>query len=150
VSESAEGVQIVRSFLEPIFAGQESDVALLLEDRERIDRVIHPEAETTFEVPYTTGAMGDLAGPWRGPDGFLAGWREWLKVWSEFKFADPRPVEAPDGRVLLLVECVGTMRETGVSVRQPAGAVYAFEDGQIRHIRQFLDHDQARAAAGLA
>ena len=120
------------------------------ETRAMIRATLAPRAEITFEVPYTDGGtVGDMTGPWVGPDGFFDGWAEWLSLWSEFTFSDPELVDVGDGTFLLLVMCRGRMRAGGGEIRQEAGAVYTVRDGQIQGIRQFLDQSQARQAAGL-
>jgi ketosteroid isomerase-like protein len=149
VSAQPEGIEIVAEFLAPVTSPEGADVFALIGDRDRIERLVHPEAEITFEVPYTSGAMGDLAGPWVGPEGFIAGWEVWLTLWSEFRFTSMEPLAAGEGGILLLADCEGTLRDSGLTVKQGAGAVYAIRDARISGIRHFLDRDQAREAAGL-
>jgi hypothetical protein len=51
--------------------------------------------------------------------------------------------------VLQLTHIVARSRAGGVPIEQPTGIVYTIRDALIVHAETHLDHDVARAAAGL-
>jgi ketosteroid isomerase-like protein len=125
------------------------DLKAVVEDEqywENADSILRPDAEIRFLTP-DGGFVGGMAGPFRGPEGFRAGWREWLRPWETFAATIDAARESEDGsRVLLLVTSHGTMVGSGTKVDQPSAAVYEFDGERIGAIDHYLDHDQARRA----
>jgi hypothetical protein len=144
-------VGIVRELLAPIDEN-EGEMKGLLEKEpllEPLRRLVAPDAPIEFEVPGG-GFVGDMSGPFRGPEGFLDGWREWLNAWDEFRIETQEVIAAGEGRVLVLARLGGTLRGTDVTVSQDGGGIWTVANGQVIAIEHFLDQDQARRAAGLA
>src|SRR5687767_15908551 len=124
----------------------------LLEREELLEplrRLVAPEARVEFPVPGG-GFVGAMGGPFRGPEGFIEGWREWLQAWDEFRVENRELIDAGEGKVLVLADTQGRLKGTDTFVPQKAAALYTVADGRIVAIEHFLDQDQARAAAGLA
>jgi hypothetical protein len=111
-------------------------------------RYIDPEAKITFPAP-DGGFVGGMGGEFRGLPGLREGWREWVGPWEDFRVEVVEAVETDSETVLLLVQTRGRMRGAGAEIEQPAAAVYKVREGTIVAIAHFLDHDQARRAAGL-
>jgi hypothetical protein len=144
-------VEIVHELMAPIDAS-DGEMTQLLEQEELLEplwRLVAPDAPIEFPVPGG-GFVGDMAGPFHGPQGFLDAWREWLGAWEEFRIETEQVLPGRDGRVLLLATLSGRLRDSETSVSQEGGAVWTISGDRVTRIENFLDHDQARAAAGLS
>jgi ketosteroid isomerase-like protein len=63
---------------------------------------------------------------------------------------EPCEIREVSERVLVLAEGVGTVRDTGVPIRQPYGAVYAnFDGGMIGEVWFYFSWQEALEAVGL-
>jgi ketosteroid isomerase-like protein len=85
---------------------------------------------------------------YRGREEFEAYVREVEETW-EYLRADMEVRDLGD-RVLLLGRMEGRGRASGVRVDTPVAEIMDFEDGKLSRDRVFLDHDEARRAAGLS
>lgn len=144
-----EELQVLVEVLAPIF--QKTDMVLFIENDalwETLGNLIDPEAEMRFVAPEG-GAMGTLAGPFRGVDGIRAGWREWLGPWQTWVVEPQKVLEAGGGRVVSLVRARGRMRESSAEITQEAAAVLRVDSGRLVAIDYYLDQAQARRDAGL-
>ena len=73
----------------------------------------------------------------------------WTENFDEFAF-EVREIREVGDKVLMLGETVGTIKGSGVPIRQPIGAVHSdFRDGQIGVTHNFLTWEQALEAVGL-
>ena len=145
----APELQTVRALIEP-FAG-ELDVAEAIDDpalQAATGELIAEDAPIEFTTPEG-GIMGGMGGPFRGPDGYLAGWREWVAPWAELRVEIERTRDLGDGRVLVEAELVARIPGSSTPFAQPGAALYDVRDGRIVRIEHFLDRAQARRAAGL-
>jgi ketosteroid isomerase-like protein len=99
-----------------------------------------------MEVAFVTPAVG--ATEYRGLEGFLEGWGDWMDPWASFQV---RIEEFHDGGdyVVVFVTLSGQTEHDGVRIEQPAAAVLAVSDGLIRRVEFHLDRREALAAAGL-
>jgi ketosteroid isomerase-like protein len=103
---------------------------------------LHPDLvwETAVNVP----------GPqvFRGREGVVEAFTGLLEEFPDWRVEPQEFVEAEDA---ILVRNVGvaTGRESGVPIRQPFTQMWEFSDGRPIRVREFLDHDDALAAAGL-
>jgi hypothetical protein len=150
VPTEGEATAIVRELTAQVRAPGGLDFKRTIEDpsfHALLERLLAPDAPVLFEVPGG-GFVGAMAGPFHGPPGYLAGWREWLQAWEEFRVEEKELIAGED-EVALLVTVTGRLRDSDAIVQQPAGAVYNVASGRIAKIQHFLDEDQARAAAGL-
>lgn len=149
---SAADVELVRRALGPNFeAGQPADLVGSFGDpvvRERLEALLAPDASIEFATP-DGGFVGEMAGPFAGLEGFLAGWAEWLEPWDSFVVTPLEWIDAGDGRVLLLSNCHGRLAGSGVELDTAAAGLYEVRDGRIARIQHFLDQAQGRRAAGL-
>jgi len=148
---NGEAITIVRELTAPVTVPGGLDFKRAIEDPEfhaLLERHIAPDAPVLFEVPGG-GFVGGMAGPFHGPPGYLAGWREWLQAWEEFRIEWKELIPAGEHDVALLVTVTGRLRGSEAIVQQPAGAVYTVSSGRVAKVQHFLDEGQARAAAGL-
>jgi hypothetical protein len=146
-----EATAIVRELTAPVRVPGGLDFKRAIEDPQfhaLLERHIAPDAPVLFEVPGG-GFVGAMAGPFHGPPGYLAGWREWLQAWDEFRIEEKELIPAGEDDVALLVTVTGRLRNSDAIVQQPGGAVYTVASGRVVKVQQFLDEGQTRAAAGL-
>jgi ketosteroid isomerase-like protein len=112
-------------------------------------RALDDRAEIRF---FTAGGgtLGEMTGPFVGPDGFRAGWLEWTEPFDSFTATIESIEDGGDGRVLILVETRARLRGGGPEVTDHTAALYRISEGRIIGIDHYLDQDDARRAAGLA
>jgi ketosteroid isomerase-like protein len=131
--------------------GAETDMKALFQQEAMLARheeAIAPDAPIEFATPYG-GFMGEMAGPFRGPEGLRRGWTEWTEAWESWSFRGTDWIDAGEGRVLLLGDSKGRVAGSGVEIEAHVAALYTIEKDRIVRIEHFLDQDQARRAAGL-
>jgi ketosteroid isomerase-like protein len=100
-----------------------------------------------MEVAFVTPAAG--ATEFRGLDGFLEGWGDWMVPWTSFEVIPEEFLDAGE-RVVALVTLTGQTEHDGVRIEQPAAGVFTVSDGLIRRVEFHLDRREALAAAGLS
>ena len=123
----------------------------MIEDDERwraAAALFDPGAEVKFLTPGG-GGIGGMAGPFRGIEGMRAGWREWLEPYDSFILRIEEIVDAGEGGALILSETTGKMQGAQTPLSQGAAAVLRADRGVITKMDYYLDHEQARRAAGL-
>jgi ketosteroid isomerase-like protein len=99
-----------------------------------------------MEVAFITPAVGSTE--YRGLEGFLEGWADWMDPWASFQVRVEEFLDAGDC-VVVLVTLTGQTEHDGVRIEQPAAAVLTVKDGLIRRVEFHLDRREALAAAGL-
>jgi hypothetical protein len=114
---------------------------------QRLGEHLDADAEIRFLAP-DGGEIGLLSGPFQGIEGFVAGWREWLAPWEDFRASNLGIDEGEGERVAALSVCEGRMRGSGTRLEQETALVLTLREGRIRAIDHYLDHAQARRAAG--
>lgn len=128
----------VETFKRGIDAYNRRDVEALLEE-------LHPRCEWHPLLPVL---LGGEAAIYRGHAGARQGIRELEDSFSELR---AEPVEFLDlgDRVLTIGHLHGRGRESGILTESPIAWLADFEDGKVVRIREYLDPDEARTAAGL-
>jgi ketosteroid isomerase-like protein len=107
--------------------------------------VLVPDVEVRFEA-RATGGPG-LS--YRGIDGLIEGWRDWLTPWESFRLEVEELVDAGEN-VVMTARVVARTERHGVELEHRPAAVWTIEHGRIVAIRFYLEHDQAFEYAGLA
>jgi ketosteroid isomerase-like protein len=85
---------------------------------------------------------------YEGQEGFLAGVREQLEAFDEWRLEPQKFIPAGD-RVLVLVRQHGRGRLSGVEVDVFTAWLWTFSDGKAVELRVFLDQDEAFEAIGV-
>jgi len=85
---------------------------------------------------------------WRGRQGFVDGWRFWMRDWSEFRVELDELIDAGDV-VVALVRQSGRGRGSGVEVEQETATVFTVEGGKITRIEAYGGRREALRAAGI-
>jgi ketosteroid isomerase-like protein len=102
----------------------------------------HPELEW-HAVLHTPGPSVV-----HGRDGVIAAFRALLEEFPDWRV---EPQEFIDGEDAIVVRNIGigSGRESGVPIRQPFSQVWTFSERRPILVREFLDHDEAIAVAGV-
>ena len=95
--------------------------------------------------------VSDVPGPriLRGRRAVIEGFRELIAEFPDWRV---EPQEFIEGGDTILVRNLATAKgaESGVPVCQPFTQVWAFRQGRSALVREYLDHEEALEAAGLA
>jgi ketosteroid isomerase-like protein len=140
---SQDNVELVRAamFQEGV------DLARLTKTGNLADTLNVTAMAPDMEVAFITPAVG--ATEYRGLDGFLEGWADWMDPWASFEVITEEFLDGGE-RVVVLVTLTGQTEHDGVRIEQLAAAVFTVSDGLIRRVEFHLDRREALAAAGLS
>jgi ketosteroid isomerase-like protein len=111
---------------------------------EGISAVFDPALECAFVANESSG-FTTLA--YRGADGFVEGWREWLSPWESYRIDAEEFIDAGD-QVVVLARVQARTRRGGVEMQHAPGAVWTIEEGRIRRVEFYLEGSQALEVAG--
>jgi ketosteroid isomerase-like protein len=144
---SAENVELVRSLqptdvdLVELFGGEATATALTAGNNPGI---VSPDAAIEF-----VAAEPGLSRPqYRGVEGLIEGWRDWLEGWDSYVLRVEELLDA-GGQVVALVRIKARTTRDGVEVEHAPAAVWTIEDGTVVGLTFYLNREQALAAAGL-
>jgi ketosteroid isomerase-like protein len=124
-------VQLAKRGYEAFLEGKLSDVV----------QMIHP----SFVAYLPDGLPGTKT--YEGQEGFLAGVREQLEAFDEWRL-EPQEFIAAGDRVLVLVHQHGRGRLSGVEVDVFTAWLWTFADEKAVELRVFLDQKEAFRAIG--
>jgi ketosteroid isomerase-like protein len=85
---------------------------------------------------------------YRGGEGVLEGWRDWLSPWASYRLEAEDFLDGGD-EVVVLVRVRARTVHDGVDIEHAPAAVWTFEDGKVVRIRFFLEREEALKAVGL-
>lgn len=142
---SAENVELVKGLLPA-----EADLVEVLASEDPVKALtgdpgsIAPDLEVEF-AGTRSGAPG-LS--YRGVDGLIEGWREWLTPWASYHLRIDRYIDAGDQVVLLVSVRARTSRD-GVEFEHAPAAVWTLRDGYPVAVHFFLERDDALRFAGV-
>jgi hypothetical protein len=117
--------------------------------RDGIFGLVAPQAEIRF-LALDESALSERTSAFRGSEGYLAGWHEWLQPYTTFRAGLHALEQADDGRVLLEIDGLAALRGSGIEVSVEAAALYSFEDERIVCADHYMSQAQARREAGLS
>ena len=92
-------------------------------------------------------------GPWHGPDQLRAAFESWDVAFGAdwTRHLEVREMtDLGEGRILSVYEFKTSGIESGIPIDEELAAIMTVRDGQIVKGEYFMDHDEARKAAGLA
>lgn len=146
---SRSDVEVVETLMAPLRGG--GDLVELLADEEVVrglgelgKDLAEPDAEVVFRA-----AGGVEFGPFRGLDGLIAGWREWLSTFASYRIEVEQVFQHGDD-VVVLVSQSGRTIHGGVDVpSSPSAAVFAMRDGRVARIAFYLDRTEAAKVEGF-
>jgi ketosteroid isomerase-like protein len=85
---------------------------------------------------------------YRGIEGLIEGWRDWLTPWESYRLEVEEFIDAGD-QVLELVRVRARTSRHGVDVEHRPAAVWTVEDGVVVAVHFFLERPEAFGFAGL-
>jgi ketosteroid isomerase-like protein len=100
-----------------------------------------------FEVRFISDSP-DFNLAYRGVDGFVAGWRDWLEPWANYRMEVEDVLDAGD-KVVSLVRVSGKTARDGVTMEHSPASVWTIRDGKIAQVHFYLNREQAFEAAGF-
>jgi ketosteroid isomerase-like protein len=86
---------------------------------------------------------------YRGTDGFVEGWRDWLMPWASYRIDVEDFIDAGDD-VVVFARIRGRTARDGVLVEHSPAAVWAIRNGKVAAIRFYLERREALEAVGLS
>ena len=106
-------------------------------------------AITTPDVEVVMSGPGGFSSTFRGVDGFLEGWRDWLEPFASYRMELDPEVRTSRDAVVLFARQVATPRGSSAAVTDEAASVAFLRDGKIHRIEFHLDREAALRAAGI-
>jgi ketosteroid isomerase-like protein len=129
--------------IDPVTAVRRSIDGWNRDDFDACVAIAHPEIE------WISAVAQQLTGNsvYRGLAGLQRYWDEWHELWR----VRLRIMEiARSEDTVVVVACTEARGDSsGVTLRQPIGYVYEFEEGMVRRAQSFIDPDHAYEAAGI-
>ena len=105
---------------------------------------VAPDLEVLFAPPQSGGP--GLA--YKGLEGLVEGWRDWLLPWHSYWMRAEEFIEAGDNVVVHVRVAARTERD-GVAVEHSPSSVWTVKDGRIVAVRFYLERDGALSFAGI-
>jgi ketosteroid isomerase-like protein len=118
--------------------------ALLAALPELVPQLCDPEIEW-IEDPQRADAR-----TYRGHEGVIESWRQWLETFGEHGFEVERITDCGGGDVFVASREHGTGALSEAPVEATHYAVITIKDGKIARYREFSDETAALEAAGLS
>jgi ketosteroid isomerase-like protein len=137
---SSENVEFVRGLIAG--AGSVGKRELL----EALPQVIAQVADPAIE--WVTDPAHADSGTYRGHEGVIDAWREWLEQWDDYRAEVEELIDCGDD-VLVVARERASGAGSGARVSSRVYAVIAVRDQKITRWRTFYDEASARCAAGL-
>jgi ketosteroid isomerase-like protein len=137
---SQENVDFIRN----LFAGTASmdKQALLAALPDLIPQVADPAIEWIEDPTRADSRV------YRGHEGVLASWKQWLEQWHEYDWEIDRLVDCGEN-VFVVAHERGTGASSGAVVSSHLYLVVTVRNQKITHWREFYDENAAVGAAGL-
>jgi ketosteroid isomerase-like protein len=101
-----------------------------------------------IEVVFLTGAPGVPNLSFRGLEGFVEGWGDWLSPFASYMLDVQEVVDAGD-EILVLTHVRARTHRDGVLVEHDPAAALTVRDGRVVRARFFLERAEAFEALGL-
>jgi ketosteroid isomerase-like protein len=146
---SQENVEIVRSLQPP--PGVDLVEVFEGERFERLPVFADPRGllDPSFECSFIAGeSAGSLTLSYRGVQGFIEGWREWLAAWSTYRVETADPIDGGD-KVVVPVRVHARTRRGDVEMEHTPGVVWTLDSGKVVRMELYLNGADALKAVGL-
>ncbi len=102
-----------------------------------------------FEVEFVSNIRGAERLTYRGLDGLVAGWRDWLEPYASYLMSTDEYIDAGD-KVVVLIRIRATTARDGVVVEHAPAAVWTVGDGKVVAVQLYLGQEDALREAGLS
>jgi ketosteroid isomerase-like protein len=142
---SVENVELVRGILP-----EEADLVEVLGSDDPIAALIGDPnlALPDLEVEFAGTQSGAPSLHYRGLEGLVEGWRDWLEPWESYRLRTEKYIDAGE-KVVLLVSVRARTSRDGVEFKHEAAAVWTMRGGMPVAVHFFLEQDDALQFAGL-
>ena len=114
---------------------------------EDLAEVLHPDVEYNWHDQRT---YPDTPQHLQGVPEVIAFTEQFREGWEDLVQEPLEHIEAPDGRVLVLVRQTGRGRESGVPIEVHFFELCTIRDGKVRRVDYFRHRADAFEAAGLS
>jgi ketosteroid isomerase-like protein len=141
---SEENVEILRSMWEP-FKGL--DATGIDWDSGAMSELVEQRFSPEVELRWST--TGPEARVYRGREGVLQAFREWVQPFSEY-YTEPLDFIGVGDQVVVPQRQWGVGGGSGIPVEIEVTHVYLFRDGQIARVDEYDTIEEALEAAGLS
>ena len=101
------------------------------------------------EIVFGPGAPGERP-TYYGPEGFAAGWRDWLEPYENYWLEVEDFIDAGGDEVVLPARVRARTRRDGVQIGHAPAAVCRITNGKITRVGFYLDRAEALEAVGLS
>ena len=110
----------------------------------------HPDVE--IQVAPGILGLGDIEPTYRGREGYLQFYRDWLPAWGDgFRFKPRELIDVGDGRFVGLVEADLRGQQSGIGLERRIGFVWTLDhEGLVIQEQNVLGWGEALKAAGLS
>jgi hypothetical protein len=140
---SAENVELVRRILP-----EDADLVEIIGSD---DPVAALTGDPSFDIPdleveFAGSQSGAPALNYRGLEGLVEGWREWLLPWASYRLRVDDVIDAGD-KVLQLVTVHARTSRDGVDIVHHPAAVWVIRGSVPVSVHFFLEQDLAREFA---
>jgi ketosteroid isomerase-like protein len=145
---TVDDIQRLGDVLEPL-SGRE--MVTLFDDDDAMDTLRHSLKRLVSDdfVSVMVGSGGDeFKGEFKGPEGFIEGWRDFLATFETFQNVIQEVLPVGD-KVVVLNLLQGTTATAGVPMEQEGAGVFTFADGEMTRAEFHLDRAGALKAAGI-
>jgi ketosteroid isomerase-like protein len=140
---SKRNLEVVRAMWEP-FKGL--DATTIDWDAEEVRESIALPFSPDVELSWSTRWAGKRE--YRGRDGVIRAYREWVEPFSEY-YAEPLDfIEVGEDFVVVPTRQWGVGEASGVPVETEVTHVFEFRDGQIARLDEYETVEEALKAAG--
>jgi ketosteroid isomerase-like protein len=99
-------------------------------------------------VVFGPGDPGNRS--YRGAEGLVEGWRDWLEPYAEYALEVEQFIDASEDRVVMLAKVRARTRRDAVLIEHSPAAVYELSNGMVTRIDFYLDRAEALEAVGLS
>jgi ketosteroid isomerase-like protein len=106
----------------------------------------HPQAE--FRAPRVLAESNILRTSYRGYEGFVEFFCEWLSAWGDYRMRPSEVIDLGD-RIVIFDEIVGRGATSGAPHIQDHALVLFLKDGRVIVSQEYFDPAEALEAAGL-
>ena len=106
----------------------------------------HSEAD--FRAPRVLAESNILKASYRGHEGYVEFFREWLSAWGDYRMRPREFIDLGD-RIVVFDEIVGRGAGSGAPLAQEHALVLFMRDGRVILSQEYFDPDEALEAVGL-
>ena len=136
---ASDNVEITRRFFEMAGAADTEAVAAAEEELREL-----AAERTTEDFEWINAETGQ---PLRDFDAILASHHDWIEPWEDVHQELEELVEAGDS-VVAVVRLWGRAKQSGLEAEMHTHFVFTFRQGKVARVVEYLDRDEALAAAG--